>query len=83
MSEKPNLTPEQLSVLLKIVARRTGRDPINLRQELSTEGADGLLGALGADREKLQALMSNRQEMEALLSSPQVQAMLRELLGKG
>lgn len=83
MNEKPRLTPEQLSVLLKIVAKRTGRDPINLRNELNTGGADGLIGALGADREKLQALMNNRQELEALLSSPQVQAMLRELLGQG
>lgn len=81
MSENLNLTPEQQAVLMKIVAGRTGTDPINLREELSGEGSDGVLGALGADREKLQALMDNREELEKMLSSPQVRTLLQQLLG--
>ena len=53
MSDKPTLTPEQMSVLLKIVTAKTGKDPIDLKKELSGESADGILDALGADREKL------------------------------
>ena len=83
MNEKPKLTPEQMSVLLKIISSKTGKDPINLREELSGDGADGILDALGADREKLRQLMNNRRELETLLSSPQVKALLQEVLGRG
>ena len=83
MSEKPALTPEQMSVLLKIVSSRTGKDPINLRKEMEGGSADGVLDALGADREKLHQLMENRQELEQLLSSPKIRTLLQELLGQG
>ena len=82
MSDKPTLTPEQMSVLLKIVTAKTGKDPIDLKKELSGESADGILDALGADREKLHQLMENREELEKMLSSPQMRALLPQLLGK-
>ena len=82
MSDKPTLTPEQMSVLLKIVTAKTGKDPIDLKKELSGESADGILDALGADREKLHQLMENREELEKMLSSPQMRALLQQLLGK-
>ena len=82
MSDKPTLNPEQMSVLLKIVTAKTGKDPIDLKKELSGESADGILDALGADREKLHQLMENREELEKMLSSPQMRALLQQLLGK-
>lgn len=82
MSDKPTLTPEQMSVLLKIVTTKTGKDPIDLKKELSGESADGILDALGADREKLHQLMENREELEKMLSSPQMRTLLQQLLGK-
>ena len=82
MSDKPTLTPEQMSVLLKIVTAKTGKDPIDLKKELSGESADGILDALGADREKLHQLMENREELDKMLSSPQMRALLQQLLGK-
>ena len=83
MSDKPTLTPEQMSVLLKIVTAKTGKDPIDLKKELTGGSADSILDALGADREKLHQLMANREELEKLLSSPQTRVLLQELLGRG
>ena len=80
MSEQKGLTPEQLSILLKIVAARTGKDPIMLEQQLAAGSSDDILDALGADREKLRPLTEDKKQMETLLSSPKVRALLKQLL---
>lgn len=80
MSEGKGLTPEQLGILLKVASSKMGKDPIQLKKELSDGSYDRVLGAIGADQEKLRAMMENRAAMEELLGSPQVQAILKELL---
>ena len=80
MSEGQGLTPEQLGILLKVASSKMGKDPIQLKKELSDGSYDRVLGAIGADQEKLRAMMENRAAMEELLGSPQVQAILKELL---
>ena len=81
MSEGQGLTPEQLGILLKVASAKVGKDPIQLQKELSDGSYDQVLGAIGADQEKVKAMMENRAAMEELLGSPQVQAILREMLG--
>ena len=81
MSEGQGLTPEQLGILLKVASAKVGKDPIQLKKELSDGSSDQVLGAIGADQEKVKAMMENRAAMEELLGSPQVQAILREMLG--
>ena len=81
MSEGQGLTPEQLGILLKVASAKVGKDPIQLKKELSDGSYDRVLGAIGADQEKVKAMMENRAAMEELLGSPQVQAILREMLG--
>lgn len=80
MSGGQGLTPEQLGILLKVASSKMGKDPIELRKELSDGSYDRVLGAIGADPEKLQSMMENRDAMEELLGSPQVQTILKELL---
>lgn len=80
MSSGQGLTPEQLGILLKVASSKMGKDPIQLKKELSDGSYNQVLGAIGADPEKLRAMMENREAMEELLGSPQVQAILKELL---
>ena len=81
MSEGKGLTPEQLGILLKVASSKMGKDPVQLKKELSDGSYDQVLGAIGADQEKL---MENRAAMEELLGSPRVQAILKEMLaGRG
>ena len=73
MSEGQGLTPEQLGILLKVASAKVGKDPIQLKKELSDGSYDQVLGAIGADQAKVKAMMENRAAMEELLGSPQVQ----------
>lgn len=81
MSEGQGLTPEQLGILLKVASAKVGKDPIQLKKELSDGSYDQVLGAIGADQQKLRAMMEDRAAMEQLLGSSQVQAILKEMLG--
>ncbi len=81
MSTGQGLTPEQLGILLKVASSKMGKDPIQLKKELTDGSYDQVLESLGADQEKLRAMMENRSAMESLLESPQVKTILRELLG--
>ena len=83
MSEAQGLTPEQLGILLKVASSKMGKDPIQLRKELTDGSYDQVLEGLGADQKKLRAMMENRSAMEELLESPQGKTILRELLGQG
>ncbi len=81
MSNGQGLTPEQLGILLKVASAKMGKDPIQLKKELSNGSYDQVLGAIGADQQKLRAMMEDRAAMEQLLGSSQVQAILKEMLG--
>ena len=81
MSNGQGLTPEQLGILLKVASAKMGKDPIQLKKELSNGSYDQVLGAIGADQQKLRAVMEDRAAMEQLLGSSQVQAILKEMLG--
>ena len=81
MSNGQGLTPEQLGILLKVASAKMGKDPIQLKKELSDGSYDQVLGAIGADQQKLRAMMEDRAAMEQLLGSSQVQAILKEMRG--
>ena len=81
MSNGQGLSPEQLGILLKVASAKMGKDPIQLKKELSDGSYDQVLGAIGADQQKLRAMMEDRAAMEQLLGSSQVQAILKEMLG--
>ena len=81
MSNGQGLTPEQLGILLKVASAKMGKDPIQLKKELSNGSYDQVLGAIGADQQTLRAMMEDRAAMEQLLGSSQVQAILKEMLG--
>lgn len=80
MAEPPRYTPEQLSILLRIAAGKLGRDPVRLQEELQNGQLDGLFQSLGADRDKVTALLSDRESLTRLLQSEQVRGLLQQLL---
>ena len=69
MADTPRYTPEQLSILLRVAAGKLGRDPVKLQDDLQNGRLDGLLQSLGADREKVTALLSDREGLAQLLQS--------------
>ena len=80
MADTPRYTPEQLSILLRVAAGNLGRDPVKLQDDLQNGRLDGLLQSLGADREKVTALLSDREGLAQLLQSEQVRQLLQQLL---
>ena len=76
MADTPRYAPEQLSILLRVAAGKLGRDPVKLQDDLQ----NGLLQSLGADREKVTALLSDREGLAQLLQSEQVRQLLQQLL---
>ena len=82
MGEKVSFTPEQISLLIKVAAAKMGKDPLMLRKELENGSLDSLLGGMGADKEKVRGMLNDKQELEAMLSSPQIKAIIREMMGK-
>ena len=82
MADTPRYTPEQLSILLRVAAGKLGRDPVKLQDDLQNGRLDGLLQSLGADREKVTALLSDREGLAQLLQSEQVRQLLQQLLSE-
>lgn len=80
MADTPRYTPEQLSILLRVAAGKLGRDPVKLQDDLQNGRLDGLLQSLGADREKVTALLSDREGLAQLLQSEHVRQLLQQLL---
>ena len=80
MADTPRYTPEQLSILLRVAAGKLVRDPVKLQDDLQNGRLDGLLQSLGADREKVTALLSDREGLAQLLQSEQVRQLLQQLL---
>ena len=80
MADTPRYTPEQLSILLRVAAGKLGRDPVKLQDDLQNGRLDGLLQSLGADREKVTALLPDREGLAQLLQSEQVRQLLQQLL---
>ena len=80
MAEPAPYTPEQLSILLRIAAGKLGRDPVQLQRELQAGRLDALLQSLGADREKVTALLNDKAGLSQLLKSEQVRTLLQQLL---
>ena len=81
MAEGQGLTPEQLGMLLKAASAKMGKDPDQLKKELSDGSYDQVLSAIGADQEKLRTMLENRTAMEELLKTDQVRGLLQKMLG--
>lgn len=80
MAEPMRLTPEQLSILMRVAAGKLGKDPVKLSEDLKSGQLDGLLNSLGADRQKAAALLNDKEALSTLLQSDQVKSFLQQLL---
>lgn len=75
-----NLTPQQLAALLQFASAKLGVSEQELAKTVQTGDASGLGLSPDAKRRFDSMLGGNP---EALLQSPQVKAMLNQLLGEG
>lgn len=67
---KNQLSGDQLSALLGAVAKKMGKSPEALEQELKSGNISD---------ERVKQVISNKEELQALMESPQIKALLREL----
>ncbi len=74
------LTPQQLEVLLKFASGKLGISEEQLARTVQSGNIDNL-GLSPENNQKLEGLLGDRSNAEALLKSPQVQALLSQLLG--
>lgn len=74
-----NLTPEQLSALLRFASAKLGISEQQLAQTVQT-GDTSHLGLSADAQQKLSSMLGGNPE--TLLQSPQVKAMLQNLLGE-
>lgn len=81
MAEPIRFSPEQLSILMRVAAGKLGKDPVKLTDDLKNGQFDGVLESLGADRQKVAALLSDKETLAKLLQSSEVRALLQQLLG--
>lgn len=81
MADSIRFTPEQLSILLRVAAGKLGRDPVKLSEDLKSGQLDGILNSLGADRQKVAAMLNDKEALGNLLQSEQVRTLLQQLLG--
>lgn len=81
MAEPIRFSPEQLSILMRVAAGKLGKDPVKLTDDLKSGQFDGVLESLGADRQKVAALLSDKDALAKLLQSNEVRNMLQQFLG--
>lgn len=74
------LTPQQLEALLKFASGKLGISEEQLARTVQSGNIDNL-GLSPENNQKLEGLLGDRSNAEALLKSPQVQALLSQLLG--
>jgi len=75
-------TPEQMEQLLNYASQRLGRTPEELKTAFQENGLAGLSSVMSADEAaKAQELIRNKEKAARLLNDPQIQQLLRQLLG--
>lgn len=78
--KKPQISPEVLERISKMVQEKTGTDPDKIKQAAKDGSIDKLMGKLNpAQSEKLMALLSDKQSAEALLATPQARQLIKKL----
>ncbi len=80
-------SPTQMDALLQYAAKRMNTTPEALRAAFQEGGLDGLLqqspdsGITTEDAARAQALLKDKDKAAQLLQNPQVQRLLRQLMG--
>ena len=77
-----NITPDHLEALVNFAAQRLRMSPQDLKKTVQTQGLSSLTSHLSPeDAAKVQGMQADRTQAEQLLQSPQVQELLRQLMG--
>lgn len=77
-----NIPPDKLNSLLQTAGQKLGRSPEELRGELESGKLDNVLSGLDANTaNKVNGLLQNPKALETMLQNPQVQGLLKNLMG--
>ena len=83
LEKKTGGLPDQ-NQLLQLLARKTGRDPAQMQQQLSQGNTAGLLEGMNPDaRAAAEKVLADPALAAQLLQSPQVRELLQRLMGGG
>lgn len=77
------LNPKQADALLKMVSKKVGTSPDELKKDLEKGDLRRLTkGMSKEENEKLQQTIQNKALMEKVFSSPEAQDLMKKLSGK-
>ena len=77
-----HITPDQMEALVNFAVGRLGMSPQELKKTVQTDGLAPLTSRLSPENAaKVQGMQADHREAEQLLNSPQVQELLRQLMG--
>ena len=82
MENKFNFSQNQMDALLQMAGRKMGSSPDQLRQQMQTGQVDALLSGLPEEKQaQVQQLLHNPEAIEKFIQNPQVQQLIRGLMG--
>ncbi|MEM1486303.1 hypothetical protein V6615_15790 [Oscillospiraceae bacterium PP1C4] len=83
MNNNYNLSQSQLNALINLAGKKMGTNPDKLREQMQNGEMNDVLNKLSpAQRAQMNNLMNNPQAVEQFLSNPNLQALLKGLMGK-
>ncbi|WRS27276.1 hypothetical protein U6B65_13235 [Oscillospiraceae bacterium MB08-C2-2] len=83
MNNNMGLSPDKMNALINMASKQLGTDPEKLKQQIESGQLDSLTKNMNpAAGSQLSKMLSNPKAAEAMLQNPQVQNMLKKLLGQ-
>lgn len=77
-----SFSPAQIEKLLALASKQLGTTPDQLKQAFEQSGLAGISSSLSAeDAAKAQTYLQDKEKAAQLLNDPQVQKLLKQLLG--
>lgn len=82
MSNNFNFSQNQMDALFKLAGKKMGTDPQKLKQQMDSGQMDGILKNLNANQQaQFKNLMNNPAAVQQLIENPNMQALLKNLMG--
>ena len=83
MSEKMNINPNNLNVLLNTVSKKLGTSPEALKHELESGKFDSAMKNMNSSQSAMfQKVLNNPSLLEKFMSAPQAQALYKKISGE-
>lgn len=83
MENNFNFSQKQMDLLLQMAGQKIGASPDKLREQMQSGQVDSLISALPPDKQaQINSVMQNPGAIEQLMKNPQVQQLLKNLMGR-